>query len=266
MLDDFEITKLYPDKVPNNTWYSTWGNGHSRSLSSGSRDPDDPHFVLRGNSSILQIDGLGIARLSGVSPRMYVYDEDVKRWCNVEVTFYAMRVLERPEPATRGFTTGARSEHQNASNTNPCDGTAYYGRMLYGGTVDFKKELAHLPGSIGYARARPANHHADWPSTDGEIPRNLWIGYKFVVRNAPNSLTVHLSLYRDMSDGARGGSWEELIHLEDAGDWPVVSVGPCATMPTRILLEPATSVFVRNDEIDEAAYKKFSVREIEPLV
>jgi hypothetical protein len=48
----------------------------------------------------------------------------------------------------------------------------------------------------------------------------------------PNNDGVQLELYRDLTDGSNGGEWEKVF------------------------------VFIRNDFIDQAQYKKFSIREI----
>jgi hypothetical protein len=135
--------------------------------------------------------------------------------------------------------------------------------MLYSGRVDFKKELAHLDGGSGYTASRPEGQNAVWNTPGGDVPTNTWIGYKLVVQNAPDMSRVRLTLYRDLTDGLEGGHWEELVRTEDAGDWQVTSVGACATSLNKMLLQPATSVFVRNDKVTAVEYKNFSVREIE---
>ncbi|WP_406694493.1 hypothetical protein V5E97_25805 [Singulisphaera sp. Ch08] len=210
--DTFGITKLYPDATDGRTWFSTWGNGVARSLTSGQRDPHDPTGLLklRGSSPRLEIDGQGTGRLSGDSPRMYVYDEpQVEKWGNVEVTFYARRISERGEKSSQGFVAGARSEHQNATTEPSCNGLTYYGRMLYDGRVNFQKELVHHLGAndLGYTAPRPATGCNPWHTEDGRIPRYVWIGYKLVVRNSADGSAVLLSLYRDMTDGFAGGRW-----------------------------------------------------------
>ena len=136
----------------------------------------------------------------------------------------------------------------------------YYGRMLYDGRVTFQKEIFHPQSS----NPMPDPPIYPWNSPDKELPRNQWIGFKFIVRTIEND-HVNLQLYRDMSDGLDGGDWEKLIEYTDTGGWEAYSNFACPeSTPEEILLDPATSTFVRNDGIADAQYKWFSVREIEP--
>ena len=250
-VDAFGTKLLYPTQDGGREWSATWGNGISRTLVSGNRDPYDAEFIVRGSGSI-GIDGQGVATMSGSSPRMYIYDAaKAKKWNNVEVTFYAMRVSETEFKSYQGFVAGTRSDHQDQSeaNPNPCAHN-YYGRMLYDGRMDFEKEFIHPD----YAPAR------------GEInvpPMQTlsWIGYKFVLRTLdPNK--VHLALYRDVTNGMNGGTWVQMTEYTDTpGVWDAISA--CAGgVSTDVITTPGTSTFIRNDSIGEARYKKFSVREI----
>ena len=265
--DRFGINQLYPDAPNGRRWLCTWDNGVARELKrSRERDPEDPtgEFVLRGKDCSVAIDGEGVARLRGASPRMYVYDEgEEKTWGNVEITFYAKRVKEYGYKSSQGFVAGARSEHQNA-DADRCSGMTYYGRMLYDGRINFQKELVHgLEDNGGYTDPLPPAARAAWDTSDGKMPAGSWVGYKFVVRNSADGSRVRLRLYRDRADGADGGHWEKLLDEEDAGNWHVQDVADCGHRSDQILLDPGTAVFIRNDLIEAAEYKKFSVREIE---
>jgi hypothetical protein len=270
--DRFGIKMLNPTLRRGRQWFSKWERGQPRTLENMDRDPEDPELEARGNGSVT-IDGQGIATLTGPSPRMYVYYLN-QTWCNVEVTFYGMRVSELPvRNYNRGFVAGARSEHQDASEENPYAGTAYYGRMLYDGRAVFKKEMAHhLPAGLTVNRPSE-NNHIDWDGHGGGVmPTNQWLGYKLVLRNVDRDSKVRLQLFLDRSDGAEGGSWEMVAQDDDAGDWAVEPfVVNCETGETQqsprsaILLRAATSVLIRNDDLGEARYKKFSIREIDPL-
>ena len=223
--------------------------------------------VARGSSTEIAIDGAGVARLGGEQPRMYVYEEN-KTWNNVEITFYAKRTSERSTNYRQGFIAGARSEHQAVTDETPCLGYAYYGRMLYNGRVNVIKELSHPPAPVeqAYSSNKPsANYRVEWGTPNGEIPFDRWIGHKFIVRNCDYNTKVRLSLYRDMTEGENGGDWEQLLHEADNEDWPVSDLDPnCDCLPTQVLTWPASSVFIRNTEIDAADYTKFSIREIDP--
>jgi hypothetical protein len=251
--DAFGTRQLYPTLDGGREWSSNWGNGIARNITSGSRDPHDAEFIMRGTGS-LTIDGQGIATMSGSSPRMYVYDEaKMKKWSNVEVTFYAMRVTEASVVSSQGFVSGTRSDHQDQSsgNPNPCTHT-YYGRMLYDGRINFQKEFVH----------------PTYSQTRGEVevattPANVWIGYKFVVRTLGGGGEVTLAIYRDLTDGQNGGTWEPMTEYDDVGTWDAMAACP-GGISTAAITVPGTSTFVRNDGLGEARYKKFSVREIYP--
>jgi len=260
-LDKFGISQLYPTKISGRVWFSKWDNGIARHLDSGERDAVDIMLIAHGAGST-DIDGNGVAKMTGDQPRLYIYDRAQElKWQNVEVTFYG-RQIGTAGSGTAGFTAGARSEHQNVTGADICPGPTYYGRMNYDGRVRFVKELAHGHYS------EPVEFTVDWNTTNGNIPKNVWIGYKFVVRNIDNNQHVKLELYRDLTNGLQGGTWEKIAEYVDMGDWQLRDGSDmqalCGFSSTKILLDPGTSVFIRNTAIEEADYKKFSVREIEP--
>ena len=168
--------------------------------------------------------------------------------------------------SSQGIVIGARSEHQDATEENPCLGATYYGRLLYDGRAVFQKELIH-EGS--YSRNKPSEtHNPKWNTVDGSMPSNVWIGVKFVVKTNTDGKSVKMELYRDLTDGKNGGVWEKVAEYTDRGDWPQINPGVdvqkiCGYPANKILLNPGTSVFVRNDEIKDVEYKLFSIREID---
>lgn len=264
-IDLFGISKLYPDLPGGRQWYSKWNNNQARSLRSGERDATDNEFVARGNG-IINLTGDGLAIISGSSPRMYVYDRDKKqKWRDVEITVYAKRVSETGNVSSQGFVVGARSEHQDADEANPCLGRTYYGRILYDGRAVFQKEVIH---EGAYSINMPSeNNKASWNTPDGTVAKNIWVGMKFVVRNTGDQKGVILELYRDLTDGKDGGSWEKLAEYTDSGAWSQTDSGvdvtaKCGYSAGKVLTSPGTSVFIRNDMIGEAQYKLFSIREI----
>ena len=105
--DKWGITKLNPSISGGREWFSKWDNGQARTLTSGQDpyDPYDPEFHGRGDGSYT-IDGQGVLKAKSTGPggvRMYVYDQNYptksgsditpyKKWNNVEVTVYYMRV------------------------------------------------------------------------------------------------------------------------------------------------------------------------------
>jgi hypothetical protein len=264
--DQFGIRMLNATASGGWEWFSTWADGTPTTLRGNVVDhPRDPYFQLRGDAGECRIDGHGIAHLSGHEPRMYVWDrsaeETRKKWQNVEITFYGKRVLEKGRIASQGFIAGVRGEHQDAGS-NYLLGRNYYGRILYDRRVNIIKEIGHPY----YSSNRPSElTRLDWSTPDGEPPRNYWIGYKFVVRNYDSNTKVQLDLYYDLAEGADGGRWQDLLTVKDEGGWEVVDTDHNRRADD-ILLGPGSSALIRNDQILEAQYRHFSVREINPLV
>ena len=256
VLDPFGIKVLYPTKEDGRVWYSKWNNGHPRTFGYV-RDPDDPEFDCRHGTATYSIDGAGILTTSGDYPRMYVWAQD-KSWNNVEITMYGMRV-EDEGTMWAGIMAYAKTDHRNDDRSCKCRG--YGGRMTYDGRMDFEKEVAHH-ASDGYVQTAPVRPWSD----EGPMPKNVWIGYKFVVRDADAGTHVKLELYCDMTDGADGGSWLPVMtEYLDAGGWGAGHT-PCESGidPAEILTGSHPVVYVRTDDVTEMRYKKFSIREIDP--
>lgn len=264
-VDSFGISMLNSTIPGGRTWFSKWANGEDRKLHSSYRDPFDPEFIARGNGTI-SIDGDGIATMSGSAPRMYVYDKaGKKKWNNVEVTVYMKRMSEAGFVSSQGLVVGARSEHQDATLDEPCFGQTYYGRILYDGRSNFQKEVVH---EEAYGVTKPNNQgNIVWDTKSGEMPKGVWIGMKYTVKTVEDGSAVELEMYRDMTGGKDGGQWEKVADYIDRGDWGETDSGAdveaiCGYDADKIFLDPATSIFIRNDKIDEAQYKWFSIREI----
>jgi hypothetical protein len=54
--DRFGISELYPSATNGTEWYSTWNNGHDRTLEFGERDSYDDSFEVSGEGTV-RIDG-----------------------------------------------------------------------------------------------------------------------------------------------------------------------------------------------------------------
>lgn len=260
-----EIKFIYPTKKNGRVWESNWSNGNKRTIASGNRDPFNSELIVRGDGSVT-IDGQGVAQVNGKAPRMYVYDRmKKKKWKNVEVTLYAKRGSESKKASYQGVVIGARSDHQDVSKKKPCKGQTYYGRLLYDGRAVFQKEVIH---EGAYSSNKPReNNKVKWDTSDRTMPKNEWIGMKYIVRNSPKNKTVKLELYRDLSDGLNGGNWEKVAEYNDKGIWSQTNSGAdvkkkCGYSANKILLEAGTSVFIRNDYVNNVQYKLFSIREI----
>ena len=252
--DDFGISEIYPSLENGTEWYSKWDNGYSRTIESGKADAYDSDFEVTGDGEA-RINGDGIANVSGSSPRLRVFDIDFE---NVEITFYARRISEEQAISYQGFVAGARSKHFTDAL---CGANTYYGRFTYDGRVSFEKELFHGHGETA-EYPPPLHPKYMWPRNEG-IPINEWIGFKFIVKTPPNEDSVLLELYRDLTDGKSGGNWEKVLEYKDIGDWYVVAGdGTCGYYPRNKILFTSGFVFIRNDFVGQADYKKFSIREI----
>jgi hypothetical protein len=253
--DKFGITEIYPTSSNGTEWYSTWDNGYDRVIEFGQTDPHDKSFEVTGNGRVAINGENGIASITGSAPRMRVSSD----FENVEITFYAKRISEDDEISYQGFVAGARSKHYTDAL---CGANTYYGRFTYDGRVSFEKELFHGHGDVAQFPPPDAPSHYAWSEEEG-IPTNEWIGFKFVIRTLPDNGSVLLELYRDLTDGRNGGDWEKVLESVDTGEWYVeAEEGICNDFPHNKILFTPGFVFIRNDFIDEAEYKKFSIREI----
>lgn len=264
-LDEEGILELNKTKEDGRTWFSKWSKESPKTIESGDRDPLDPEFIMRGNGKGV-IDDKGNFHLQGDTPRMYVYDPlKKKKWGDVEITVYSKRESELKSLSSQGIVIGARSNHQDVTLQNPCAGTTYYGRLLYDGRAVFQKELIH---EELYSSNQPSEYNkVKWNTSDGTMPLNMWIGLKFIVRTNSDGKSVNLELYRDLTDGLNGGTWDKVAQYTDKGVWSTDSTidvyKTCGFPETRVLIDPAVSVFIRNDQVNDVLYKKFSIREIE---
>lgn len=273
-IDKFGIKEIY--NTSGREWYSTWNDGHNRSWSDSSNDPYDPEFLTKyKGKGYWSADGLGILKISGDAPRMYVVDpNNIKGWHNVEVTVYGMRVSDS-NITWGGIMAYARTNH--LVDTDYCDTRGYGGRLKYDGIIDFEKEIEH---NSEYVQTESNNY---WPEG---MPNNKWIGYKFIVYDtvSNNSLSsVKLELWIDNTDGLNGGNWTKVYEFVDngrnfgtLGDMGEVS---CASginsylsltasdnRPGSETGKPNLAVYFRSDGVNNGGllYKKASIREILP--
>jgi hypothetical protein len=253
-LDPFGVRMLRSTKASGQTWFAAW-QGNARTLNPGEYDPIDDTFRMRGGGHTLTIPGDGTAHATGTTQRYYIQDPaGVKRWGDIEFTFYAMRISEQNAPSYAGFTIEIRTDDGHTSDpARTCLGSAYAMAFYYDGRVIFKKELRHPNYSASNPEARP------W--SGGSVPTNVWIGFKAIVRDL-DAGRVQLELYRDLTDGAAGGTWEKVLEYIDDGGWTVGGGGDiCGHAADRVLTGSFPIVLVRNDNAT-LRYKKMSVREV----
>ena len=263
--DKWGVTKLNPTISAGREWFSKWDNGQQRTFTTGQKDPYDPELHGRGDGSYT-IDGQGVLKASGPGGggvRLYVHDQNYqggefspglfKSWNNVEVTVYYMRVADTGI-AHAGMVAAAKISHYDTLN-DPCGARGYYGKFRHDGKTGFEKEIRHEDQF-----AKTATKLL-WSA----LPRNVWIGYKYIVRDVDSGTHIKLELWRDLTDGANGGTWEKVDHHLDTGSWGTGLI-PCqpGVDPAQIMTGPNLSVFIRDDGVTDVRYKKWSIREIAP--
>lgn len=254
-LDVFGITQMYPTVTAGLEWDSAWWNGDAHELTVGGNNYDaaDPLKLAnqRGTGSVT-VNGDGTLSMTGSQPRIYLATLDNHPWLNVEITVYYQR-LEDAGTAWAGLVVGARSG-PNGHGTDNCTATTYYARFRHDGDVDVEKELEH-PASEG------RESQAIWD--DAPLPTNTWIGMKYIVTNQEANQHVRLQVFRDLSEGEDGGTWEPLIDTVDEGGWSPDHA--CAYEADHIIVQGGGAVFVRNTDLSGlgALYKWLTVREID---
>jgi hypothetical protein len=259
-LDVFGIRQLYPSAPSGAEWNSAHWDDEPYDIS-GRNDSRDP-FGLSGmrGTGTLEVTGDGELVMSGSQPRIYIYEPDAGPWQNLEITVYYQRV-EDEDTAYAGLVIGARSGPEGHTDSTACDAHTYYARVRNDGAFDFEKELEH-PASSTQSRVQPATA---WPP-DGEVPRETWIGFKFVIYNQGSS-SVKLEAYRDMTSGADGGTWQKVNETVDDGGWSVETTcdehSPEGGESDLVVLDGGTT-FIRNTDVGEARYRWVTIREISP--
>ena len=262
--DAFGITKEYPTAPNGKTWTSKhWANGKARTITG--RDPDDPTGMSanRSDQAELYVDGAGKLQFLGngaeAEPRLHVGSAPSFFFKNVEITFYYWKTKDA-DVDWGGMVVGARSGPEGHSQTGQyCTANTYYARFRNDGSADFEKELKH-PGSAFRNRTNIWNGATD-------LPAGKWVGMKYVVYDVTvaGKPGVKLELYRDMTQGANGGTWEKIAETVDSGGWaPPQPEPPCTNKPSDYVpIEPGVIV-LRNTGSIKNTYKWLSAREITP--
>jgi DNA-binding beta-propeller fold protein YncE len=274
--DSFGISMLNPTKAGGRTWFSNWHTApnhtwSSTAISVRNADPYDSTADLhcrgdQGNKATTT-QSTGILKAEGENWRLYINDPDgILKWQNVEMTVYYRQLSQSGGGISVHARLAARSEHQLEFQCAGSGHTAGAFEIKGNGTIQLRKEMLHVSGAGAYA----ANVISD---TSG-APSNTWIGMKLIVKNV--GTTTLVQGYRDVTDGANGGTWSKVLEKVDGGNWEFGSQseidayngagsgsGLCTKITPRTarLPDPASSCYLRMDG-NVVEYKKFSIREI----
>jgi hypothetical protein len=253
--DVFGIRMLYSTRDGTRPWTSAHWTGREYVITDR-LDGHDPQGISgkRGSGTLAVANG--VLTMAGLQPRLYIHPYDAAPWRDVELTVYYRRVLD-DDTAFAGMVAGVRSGTNGHTTGTPCDAHTYYARMRHDGAFDFAKELKH-PAAAARARVPAAQA---WP--DAQLPRNRWIGFKYVSYNIGDA--VKLEVYRDLAEGKDGGQWVRLNEITDGGGWVAATdcptQHPVAGASDLRVLEGAT-VLIRNTGVTDARYRWVSLREI----
>jgi hypothetical protein len=272
-MDKFGTKILYSSCNVSNEWACQWDQGKQRSFSFGPAGASDPQLIFRGNGKY-EIYGAsnvrsGQMRVTGSCPRIYVrgspletdvLPNTVQTWKNVEITFYANTTNAGSNVSYAGIEAVARTNHY--PDNALCSTRGYGGKINFDGRAQFEKECCHGPGNKQAATVYP------FPNK-GKMPLNKWIGYKFVIRSIEKETKAKLELFMDLTDGVAGGTWQKLTEFTDYEGWSCDTPSCCTAHKGKVLNAasfPNTySVYLRSDYLGEQFYKKFTIREIDPL-
>ena len=205
---------------------------------------------MRGSNNTLEIKGDGTAKSYGDVIRLYVGDRTkAKKWTNVELTVYGKRVSEMSGAGSAvGFEFQTRTDDGHTSSTAlnaaglplQCDGKAYGFSFRTDGRALVEKELKHPTTTSQVAKNV-------W--SGGAFPKSQWVGMKLIVYSVDNGQHVKQEVWRDLTDGAGGGTWVKVLENTDAGGWAISSTtaASCKIPADYIITAAQPLVILRND-------------------
>ena len=290
--DEFGIRQIYATKSGGRTYVSNWHESgtttHSWDGTSGQDygnfDPQDDMADLvcpatcRATVDATQDVLIATTNSDKNSWRYYIKDplddntSSTWKWSeSTEITVYYKAISDYSGGSIH---VHARimgpTEHWLAINTCGGAGHEYSYEIKKNLVNQFRKEEFHVEPDSGYC------DNIEFP--DESAPYNQWIGMKLVTKLV-NATTMKIEAWKDLTDGANGGTWIKAGEMTDDGtNWKLQSQddvdiytglaagsGNCAKIPTldQALTMDCSAVGLRVDNT-LVHFKKFSVREIEP--
>lgn len=240
--DVFGINIINPT-IPNGRTFFAPTSGVSTSRVAAVKRIGTTEMVAHGQGGVTP--GSSYYKLDGSAPRLYIYDSlREKKWNNVEITCYYNKASSS-NVSYAGFVIGARSIHElGGSNAQ----TYYVKHHFTTKRITILKEHFHNGnGKDGYVDT----YSSSLPIH--ELNDNKWYGMKFVLRTKSNG-HVLMEVYRDMTDGANGGTWDKVYEYTDTGSFN-----------DRVPYVEGTSCLFRTDGVTDFRIKNFSIRTIEGL-
>ncbi|CEP01157.1 Uncharacterized protein PBTT_07352 [Plasmodiophora brassicae] len=262
------IQMLYPSVHDDMSWYSATAWAANRFVAvSGSdvADPADGRSLLNGYGAANITNGL--LTMAG-SPTVSVTNAKYG-WADVEVTVYARNPSGAYRGTYSGFTIQARSG--GYSSSDQCSYRSYLAK-LYLQTRQYGLQKQYLP----------TYYSSSFRTATSIVPSSAYVGsflgMKLIVRNATNGSTVAVDMYVDYTEGAGGGTWQQVIGRVDANDWAAnwntQTAYPCnysdnpAAYPgylANFLAPGKTCTITMTDPVSDAQateWKWFSIRNI----
>jgi hypothetical protein len=209
-MDQFGTLQIYPTVQNGREWFINM------------QDPVDDEIVSFKSDIALDQHSDNSWRVNSSKVRLRVNTlPGQEEWKNVEMTGYVRMISST-------LTAGSNelSDHEEGSEDGdlsdphltwrarggrhndmvPCEGTALNGGLYIDGKVSWKKEIWHTGG---YTDARGVS----------EIPNSLvnkWIGWKTIMYNLDNDLSVKMESYLDIN---ANNNWNKISEVEDNGKW-----------------------------------------------
>ncbi|MGH9926323.1 MAG: hypothetical protein ACRD5B_13195 [Nitrososphaeraceae archaeon] len=209
-MDQFGTLQIYPTVQNGREWFINM------------QDPFDDEIVSFNSDIALDQHSDNSWRVNSSNVRLRVNTlPGQEEWKNVEMTGYVRMISST-------LTAGSNelSDHEEGSEDGdssdphltwrarggrhndmvPCEGTALNGGLYIDGKVSWKKEIWHTGG---YTDARGVS----------EIPNSLvnkWIGWKTIMYNLDNDLSVKMESYLDIN---ANNNWNKISEVEDNGKW-----------------------------------------------